>query len=212
MPCASHQDLAAASSPPPPPPLLSHPSHPSTRSKMSQSTFVSSEAHSSHTSASVHHARGRSHNNIRHDVHPEMRQDTALASAAINTCSPSAQPHARSASPVKHWRGHENMPSSASSTHIDTRSTMRGRDGGGGRNSGRRSSPSRSRHQIFEDPEVTDASSSVYSMDELIRAIPHIHPLYVKRIAEMGSPGRSSGQSTGPSPEISPTTLQEYTA
>lgn len=55
---------------------------------------------------------------------------------------------------------------------------------------------------------MTDASSSVYSMEELIRAIPQIHPLHVKRIAEMGPRGRSPGQS----PQLSPSTFQEYAA
>ncbi|ERS95012.1 hypothetical protein HMPREF1624_08501 [Sporothrix schenckii ATCC 58251] len=62
--------------------------------------------------------------------------------------------------------------------------------------------------QIPEEPDMTDASSSIYSMDDLIKAIPHIHPLYVKRIAEMGPPNRSPGLS----PQHPSNTLQEYTA
>lgn len=192
-------------SPPlPPPPPISVSAVPS-RGKMSSSASASSEGQNS-SSAFSHLTRGRGHN--------DNRQDTCGYASTAPFSSPTHS-NVRASSPSKNSRGQESMSTPVTSTHATVESNMKRcsiesgpaahcRDESGGQPQ----FPSQYRHQIFEDPDMTDASSSIYSMDELIKAIPHIHPLYVKRIAEMGSPSRSPGLS----PEQSPTTLHEYTA
>ncbi|EPE07490.1 hypothetical protein F503_08141 [Ophiostoma piceae UAMH 11346] len=200
-----HQIPSAVHRPPPPPPLPFN--------KVSQA--VSVLANTQHSQSSfAHSARGRIEN----------RQDSMAYASTEPLSSPTyTQVNTRSMSPSKFSRtaNESTLASTAATSVADTsmnrrslesRPATRGTTGetgnAGNGSSSAAHSPSKSHRQIFEDPEMTDASSSVYSMDELIRAMPHIHPLYVKRIAEMGSPSRTPGHS----PEHSPSALQEYAA
>lgn len=197
-----HQPPSGVHCPPPPPPLA--PSF----SKIPRESSVS--PNTPHPKSSfTYSASFRDH---------DTRQDS-FAYTNTDPLSSPTQTHVstRSMSPSKFPRAaKESISASTATTRtVDTginqpgmvsRPTTCGNNGKMG--SSASPSPSKSHRRIFEDPEMTDASSSAYSMDELIRAMPHIHPLYVKRIAKMGPPSRTSGHS----PEHSPTALQEYAA
>ncbi|KAL1903681.1 hypothetical protein Sste5346_000310 [Sporothrix stenoceras] len=154
----------------------------------------------------VHHTRGRSHN--------ENHKDT-YGYASTAPYSPPTRSDIRASSPGKKLHIQESISTPATSTHATVESNMGRHSSESGpsmhyhsEGSGRPQPPPQNRQQVIEEPGMTDASSSTYSMDELIKAIPHIHPLYVKRIAEMASPNRSPGLS----PEHPPSPLLEYTA
>ena len=199
-PAQSQQWANDSRSTPPQPPVPSLPGH---ETKVTLPSTSPTEIHGS-DDYSNHH-RGRSHNGNRQDAYGPAPTDPF--SASLHSTS-------QSSSPSKHSRAQGSMSTLATSVHIAADGRMKQRDAEL-RTTTRESDsgdtnkfPSRSSRHIFEDPDMTDTSSSVYSMDELIRAIPQIHPLYVRRIAEMGSPGRSPAMS----PQPSPNTLQEYTA
>lgn len=189
---------------PPPPPTISVPALPP-RGKVASPASASSEEQNLDRPY-VHHTRGRSHNDNYKDTY-------GYASTA--PFSPPAHSDIRASSPGKNSHVQESISTPATSIHAAMESNMGRKSTESGpsvhyhsEGSGRLPLPPRNRQQVFEEPGMTDASSSTYSMDELIKAIPHIHPLYVKRIAEMTSPNRSPGLS----PEHPPSPLQEYTA
>ncbi|CAK7264926.1 hypothetical protein SEPCBS119000_001242 [Sporothrix epigloea] len=173
----AQQSNINSTSPSPPPPLPALPGN----AKTQPLTSAPSKAQVSGEDAP--HLRGRRQNGIGQDQYEYAHTDSFSSSVRSN---------GRSLSPGKLSRAPGSMSTLATSLHPTTQGSAEYRSTNGSRACDPRSpSPSRSYHRILEDPDMTDASSSVYSMEELIKAIPQIHPLYVKRIAGMGSPGKS---------------------